>query len=134
MPPPPGAEGWRLICATAGVRLLWIEVQPPADSPIVVPMMQPSRIAKRFLIPVLLAATLVVAVQVVLAAPPDTGFSVAPDPPVCGQTAAFTSSASDPDGDLITLVEWDFDYAGTFTADATTGSSVDHVFTTPGSH
>ena len=97
-------------------------------------MMQPSRIAKRFLIPVLLAATLVVAVQVVLAAPPDTGFSVAPDPPVCGQTAAFTSSASDPDGDLITLVEWDFDYAGTFTADATTGSSVDHVFTTPGSH
>jgi hypothetical protein len=94
-------------------------------------MTQPSRIAKRLLLPVLLVAALV-GVQVVLAAAPTTGFTFDPTAPICNQPVAFTSTAADDDGDALT-VEWDFDYAGAFNADAT-GPTANHTFTTTGSH
>jgi PKD repeat protein len=88
-------------------------------------MSKPSRIGKRLLLPVLLAATFV-GVQVVLAAPPTASFSVVgPNfTTTCG-LYTFTSTSTDDDGD-IAQVDWDI--AGT----AMSGNPVSATFATPG--
>jgi YD repeat-containing protein len=88
-------------------------------------MSRPSRIVKRLLLPALLALALI-AVQVVLAAPPQPSFTiVGPNfTTTCG-LYTFTSTSTDPEGDIET-VTWDI--AGT----AKTGSSVTETFATEG--
>ncbi len=64
--------------------------------------------------------------QLVLAAPPaPLGFTVTPEVPLPGQTATFSATSTRP-GDS---VSWDFQNDGTVDA---TGSTVQHVYTTPG--
>ena len=89
-------------------------------------MTQPSRIAKRLLLPALLIAALV-AVQVVLAAPPQPSFTVVgPNfTTTCG-LYTFTSTTTDPDAGEPLTIDWDI--AGT----AKSGSSVTETFATPG--
>ena len=75
--------------------------------------------------------------QVVLAAPPaDVNFTITPTlTPLVGQPITVTSTATDPDADIVTT-EWDFDYDGTFNADLTdvpTDNSATHTYTTAGS-
>jgi PKD repeat protein len=95
-------------------------------------MIQPSRIAKRFLIPVLLAATLVVAVQVVLAQPPTAALSISEQQAGGCGTFTFTSNSTDPEGvGDIQTTEWDSDFDGTFAA-TDSGSPVAHTYDTPG--
>jgi PKD domain len=72
-------------------------------------MNRPFRIAKRLTLPTLLAIALVVATQVVLAAPPVPSFT-AEGPggsTTCGLWT-FTSTSTDPDGDIATTT-WDID-------------------------
>jgi large repetitive protein len=88
-------------------------------------MSRPSRIVKRLLLPALLALALI-AVQVVVAAPPQPSFRI--DGPNASTTCGlytFTSTSTDPDDDIATV---DWDIAGT----AMTGSSVTETFATPG--
>jgi len=49
-----------------------------------------------------------------------------------GTTVSFTGSATDPSA--ITIIEWDFDYDGSFTADATGTLSPTHQYLTPGDY
>ena len=88
-------------------------------------MTQPSRIAKRLLLPALLALALI-AVQVVLAAPPQPSFTiVGPNfTTTCG-LYTFTSTSTDPDDDIDTI---DLGHRG----HAQTGSSVTETFANPG--
>jgi PKD repeat protein len=87
-------------------------------------MTAPSRIAKRLILPVLLAATFVV-VQVVLAAPPSPSFDVSgPAGNECG-TYTFTSTSTDPDNDIETI---DWNLGGT----PAMGSPVQATFGSPG--
>jgi PKD repeat protein len=86
--------------------------------------MKPSRIAKRLILPVLLAATFV-GVQVVLAAPPAPTFSVSgPAGDECG-LYTFEASPNDPDNDVASI---DWSLGGT----SATGASVQATFATPG--
>ena len=80
--------------------------------------MRPSRIVKRLLLPALLALALI-AVQVVLAAPPQPSFTiVGPNfTTTCG-LYTFTSTTTDPDAGEPLTIDWDI--AGT----PRTGSSV----------
>jgi hypothetical protein len=94
-------------------------------------MARPPRTAKYVLVPALLAVTLFVAAQAVLADPPVTGFDLPPGPVLCNEPATFTSTASDVDGDPLTI-EWDYDYGGPGTFDGTDQTGT-HTFTTPGS-
>ena len=89
-------------------------------------MSRPSRIAKRLLLPALLALALI-AVQVVVAAPPQPSFTiVGPNfTTTCG-LYTFTSTTTDPDVDEPLTIDWDI--AGT----AKTGSPVTETFATPG--
>jgi large repetitive protein len=105
---------------------VWIESGPPADSPSQDLMSRPSRIIKRLLLPALLALALI-AVQVVLAAPPQPSFTiVGPNfTTTCG-LYTFTSTTTDPDAGEPLTIDWDI--AGT----AASGSSVTETFATPG--
>jgi PKD repeat protein len=89
-------------------------------------MSRPSRIIKRLLLPALLALALI-AVQVVLAAPPQPSFTiVGPNfTTTCG-LYTFTSTTTDPDAGEPLTIDWDI--AGT----AASGSSVTETFATPG--
>jgi PKD repeat protein len=88
-------------------------------------MSQPSRILKRLLLPALLALALI-AVQVVVAAPPQPSFTVVgPNATTTCGLYTFTSTSTDPDNDIATV---DWDIAGTLK----TGSSVTETFATPG--
>jgi PKD repeat protein len=71
--------------------------------------------------------------QVVVAAPtpPVADFTTAPQLPVAGAPATFTSTSSTVAGASIASVEWDFENDGNFDA---TGSNVDHVFPGPGAY
>jgi YD repeat-containing protein len=93
-------------------------------------MTRPSRIAKRLVVPMLLAAGLLVAAQVVLAAPPTASFEVSAQAAGGCGTFTFTSTSTDPDND-IQSTEWDLDGDGTFDA-GVTGSPVTHTYATPG--
>lgn len=88
-------------------------------------MTRPSRLLKRLIVPALLVAALI-GVQVVVAAPPQPGFTaVGPNfTTTCG-VWQFDSTATDPDGD-IDLITWDL--AGT----PATGNSVQATFASPG--
>jgi PKD repeat protein len=90
-------------------------------------MSRPSRIVKRLLLPALLALALI-AVQVVLAAPPQPSFTiVGPNfTTTCG-VYTFTSTSTDPDAGEPLTIDWDI--AGT----AKSGSPVTETFATPGS-
>jgi PKD repeat protein len=86
--------------------------------------MKPSRIAKRLIVPVLLAATLVAA-AVVFAQPPVAGFDVAgPTGNTCG-LYNFASSSTDEDNDI---ASWTWSLAGT----PASGPSAQATFGTPG--
>lgn len=88
-------------------------------------MTRPSRIAKRLLLPMLLAAALVAAVQVALAAPPNASFEVTgPADNECG-IYTFTSTSTDDDGDIAST-DWSLGGA------AANGPSVQATFGTPG--
>jgi large repetitive protein len=89
-------------------------------------MSRPSRIVKRLLLPALLVVALI-AVQVVLAAPPQPSFTViGPNfTTTCG-LYTFTSTTTDPDAGEPLTIDWDI--AGT----AASGSSVTETFATPG--
>jgi PKD domain len=64
-------------------------------------------------------AVVLVAAQLVFAAPPAVEFAIDNTTPAVGDTVTFTPTVTDEDGD-ITAVEWDFDYDGvTFTVDET---------------
>ena len=91
-------------------------------------MSRPSRIAKRLLLPVLLAATFV-GVQVVVASPPTASFTTsAQQPGSCG-TFTFTDTSSDTESDIQSLL-WNFG-DGT-TAPGTPGEAVSHPYTSAG--
>ena len=105
---------------------MWIESGPPADSPSQHLMSRPSRIVKRLLLPALLALALI-AVQVVLAAPPQPSFTiVGPNFTLTCGVYTFTSTTTDPDVDEPLTIDWDI--AGT----PKSGSSVTETFATPG--
>ena len=89
-------------------------------------MRRPSRIVKRLLLPALLALALI-AVQVVLAAPPQPSFTVVgPNfTTTCG-LYTFTSTTTDADAGEPPPIDWDI--AGT----PRSGSSVTETFATPG--
>ena len=89
-------------------------------------MSRPSRIVKRLLLPALLALALI-AVQVVLAAPPQPSFTVVgPNfTTTCG-LYTFTSTTTDADAGEPLTIDWDI--AGT----PRSGSSVTETFATPG--
>ncbi|MBA3262975.1 MAG: PKD domain-containing protein [Thermoleophilaceae bacterium] len=87
-------------------------------------MSRPSRIAKRLLLPALLAVTFLF-VQVVLAAPPQPSFTVTgPAGNECG-VYTFTSTSTDPDND-IESIDW------TLGGATATGSPTQATFGTPG--
>ncbi|MGH3991144.1 MAG: PKD domain-containing protein, partial [Pseudonocardiaceae bacterium] len=88
---------------------------------------------RKVLLPISLTALLLVAAQVVLAAPPtNVSFTITPNnTPQVGQARTFAASADDADGD-ITAYEWDFDYNGSFSPD-TSGQQVSHSYGTAGS-
>jgi PKD repeat protein len=91
----------------------------------------PNRALRRLGVAVALVAGALIAAQLVWAAPPVANFTISDSIPNTGQSVTFTSSASDPDNDIATT-EWDFDYDGSFSAEAS-GSSVTHTYSTPGS-
>jgi large repetitive protein len=74
-----------------------------------------------------------VAVQLVLAAPPEPSFTVSNGTPLIGETVNFSSTTTDPDGDGDAGgIAWDFDYDGvTFDEDAT-GPTASTSYTSPG--
>lgn len=61
---------------------------------------------------------------------PTADFTWTPDPAIAGEPVTFTSTATDPEGNLIHH-GWDFDADGTEDA---TGEEVTHTFTTTGDH
>jgi PKD repeat protein len=66
--------------------------------------------------------------QVVFAAPPqNVNFTVSPANPQVGQNVTFTSTATDPDGDIASW-EWDFNYDGTNFDVEATGESTTRSF------
>ncbi len=86
--------------------------------------MQPSRFAKRLIVPAFLVAGLIVA-GVVLAAPPIPSFTITPPAGnECG-VWTFTSTSTDADNDIQTI---DWNLGGT----AVTGTPVQATFGTPG--
>jgi hypothetical protein len=64
--------------------------------------------------------------------PPVAAFGYAPASPVAGEPVTFSSASTDSDG-AIDATEWDFDYDGSFAADAS-GLVVTHSFPTAGDH
>jgi PKD repeat protein len=89
---------------------------------------------RKLLLPITLTALLLVVAQVVLAAPPMNVSFTASNPTPNDQVLdlSFAASATDDDSD-ITAYEWDFDYDGAFTVDAT-GQNPTHIFPDPGSY
>jgi PKD repeat protein len=71
--------------------------------------------------------------QVVVTAPtlPVADFTTAPQLPLAGAPASFTSTASTVATASIASVQWDFENDGQFDA---SGSKVDHVFVAPGAY
>ncbi|HEY9375778.1 MAG TPA: PKD domain-containing protein, partial [Jiangellaceae bacterium] len=76
------------------------------------------------------SALALVAAQIVLAAPPSASFTISDTTPNVGQNITFTSTATDPDGDITTR-EWDFNFDGSFNVSAT-GASVSTSYATGG--
>ena len=80
------------------------------------------------LVPVAVAASLLMATGLVQAAAPTAGFDWSPTVPRVGQTATFNGSAADEvDGDTINSIAWDFGGGAT-----DSGASVQHAFASPG--
>jgi PKD repeat protein len=68
----------------------------------------------------MIAALGLVAAPLVFAAPPAADFTIDPSSPEVDQPVTFTSSVFDADGDGSEGgIQWDFDYTGSFTEDAT---------------
>lgn len=62
--------------------------------------------------------------------PPTAQLAFSPGAPFVGDTISFDATASTDDS-AISLYEWDFDDDGSYES---TGATIDHTFTTPGTH
>jgi PKD repeat protein len=80
-------------------------------------------------VPVVVGTSLLFGSGLVMAAAPDADFSVSPQVPQPGQAAIFTATASDPDGDSIDVIGWDWDNDGTVDE---TGNGIQHSFSSAG--
>jgi PKD repeat protein len=89
---------------------------------------------RRFALLAAVAAAALLVAQVVFAAPPENVNFTVSDPTPNNQVLdrAFSASATDADND-IAAYEWDFDFNGTFTVDAT-GQNPTHTFPSAGSY
>jgi hypothetical protein len=73
----------------------------------------------------------IVSHTVTVKGPPSASFVFSPGQPLVGDDVTFTSTASDPDGDLITYA-WDLDGDGAF--DDGRGSTAHASYSSPGTH